>query len=541
MKTTYRLLLFFLSTTFISLSNLVLASTAYADRLQDFITKQEVIRVTTNNSPGSGNQAASFNIIEWLQKNEKYTNKIELVYGYESATKDKIISLFNLPKDIPDIWEDASRNIKFIRENEFIRLNKMNKITSVLLGIGSSVSTLCDDRKSSSEKDTSAIYTGLTSLECRNHANFYNTDTFILISPYPQNGLNPLGYVSYKNNTKNQTYDGYYMSPLTANHPTYIPLTRSNITEAKNLVANDTYLVNTLPALPYFIDGIINKDFDLLSLYGYGIKNQGESASWNERFYLGNMLQIITAARYAQQHGLHADRPLIIAVYYNYDKEIQRLYELIHDDNWKALLTEEGAPQARSALQKLKLSENFSVASLAQKETSTLLQKLKETKQPDQIILLSIGAPLPKVIFDAIYVHTEDNIWPQIREGANTFNSLITTGKPHFRCAGDGWEIGFDAVTDSELINELTILYCGPLSHDSGSISHDYEKMFCNGMHTWESADDPIYQTLGNLFIKSADTSSTLSQYFEHLAQDALNPKNDRIQIALELGLKDKY
>ncbi len=60
------------------------------------------------------------------------------------------------------------------------------------------------------------------------------------------------------------------------------------------------------------------------------------------------------------------------------------------------------------------------VAGLGEPSTSALLENL----HANQILLLSMG-PLPKVVFDGLYTHTAENVWPQIREGASTLNDLI--------------------------------------------------------------------------------------------------------------------
>lgn len=548
------------------LLNVFVTTATHADSLQDFIAKQKTIRIVADDAPGFGDQAASYNLVYWLRQKQNYTGDIEFVYGYGAGTKEKIISLFNLPTDIPDDWTDITQKIRFIKTDLFLKLNKNHRITPLRLGInGSNSDTFCEQNPW--KRDTQNIYAGLTSLECKNPANFYNTDTFIEISPYPQPAYRAIGSVSERNKV-GVTPEEYAFSEMTVNDITYIPMPASTILDAKKLVENNATLQHDLPALSSFIEGIIAQDFDVLPVYGGDIKIE---TSYYEGA-LGNMLQIIAAARYVQQQEVNSTKPLIIAVFYNYDQETQKLNQMIHDDNWEEMIdkrkarakayplypfTEAGITQARDTIKKLGLKDVFSIASLSQTGTINLFQQLKNPKKTQQIILLSMGSSLPKTIFDGIYTHTAENIWPQIRQGANSFSSLVTTGKPHFRCANYGgsdivgWEIGYDSITDPVLQNRLHNFYLGsdykkvpapyidpfgvtisPVSYSSDN----FDNKFCEGMLTWQG-NRPIYQALGDLFIDAKNPNSSLSQYFRTLKMDAENPAHDRIAQALLQGL----
>lgn len=194
---------------------------------------------------------------------------------------------------------------------------------------------------------------------------------------------------------------------------------------------------------------------------------------------------------------------------------------LVKSDNWGEY-EQPGAEQARKIIRELDLSNPkiFSVASMSDADTIKRIQTL----QPGQILLLSMG-PLPKIVFDGLFTHTGANIWPQIREGASSFDSLILTGRPHIRCRGDdgmAWEIGYDLVKDASLKARLQNLYMGG---------------FCQNMDTWKNNSN-VYQIFGKLIIEANNLNSPFSRYFQDLKIEATKPENDRIRIGLEKAMK---
>ena len=146
------------------------------------------------------------------------------------------------------------------------------------------------------------------------------------------------------------------------------------------------------------------------------------------------------------------------------------------------------------------------------------------------------------MVFDGLYTHTDSNIWPQVREGAGSFSTLILTGRPHFEC-GDAmsfytpynWTAGFDLIADEKLKTAMQTFYdakngyCG-CTYDK----HDPSKTNC--LISWGKYTN--YQQFGQFVLAANDPSSPLSLYFQALKADALKPENDRIRYALE-GVMD--
>jgi hypothetical protein len=232
------------------------------------------------------------------------------------------------------------------------------------------------------------------------------------------------------------------------------------------------------------------------------------------------MLQVITAARFAQlSGGSNFYKPLIIPVFYDYKQDASVLNQLIHTNHWGDYETV-GSEQEKLAIQTLGLAtpDVFQTADVDDPKTTSIIEQLR----PGQILLLSLG-PLPKIVFDGIYNHVGINIWPQIREGQNTFNSLLLTGKPHFRCQdkNDVWELGYDLITDISFKDRLKKLYS-----DAG---------FCRA-GSW-SKNPNIYQELGELMIESQMAESGISHYFQAIKAETEKPENDRIRRGLEEAL----
>ncbi len=506
------------------------------DSLQRVIVAQDTIRIIAEDAPGFGNQTASFNIVHWLWEQKKYAGNIQFIYDDAPETKEKIITLFNLPTSIEDDYSTSisGHNIRFIKKTQFITLYKTQQIQRTVLAIDGGIDEdVCASR---SDKDNNT-FTAPTSLECQNAANFYNTELFVQISPYPVTADESEHRLS-KVYLRDQD-DAHLIKTI---NNSYTPVSIVDIADAKKLVENDPALLNKLPALSYFIDGIMNKDFNIMPIYGRGIIQNDD---------YGNILQIITAARYVQQNS-QDDKPLILAIFNDYDKEIKIINNIINNNDWPVRITypdenqeylltlATGQINATTAIQQLGLTNSniFSIANLNQPETINLFKQIHEKKlsPSKKIILLSVGS-LPKTIFDAIYTHTDDNVWPQVREGANSFYSLITTGKAHFRCSGviessgeKEWEIGYDLITDPELKKRLSAFYG---AEDSYSLNSN---QFCNGLITWKNRDH-VYKEFGDLILDAANPNSSLSQYFHLLKTEASKPENDRIARALEFSL----
>ncbi len=477
---------------------------------EEMVADQKTIRVLMDETPGFGNQSATINMMNRLRQ-MKFQGTFEFIYPVSETAK--VISLFNLPKSLPDIYyyEDKQKNkITFIREDTYINQLINNKITPATLGITGAHDS--DEESACEELPACNKY-------AQNFADFTNTTVFVELQPwfnYPERSS-----IDIQHAGKHLPIDPpgkFLVFPV------------ANFADAKDYLANDPdgkELSQKNPALSTFIAGIEQQNFNVLPIYGYTFQKKYNDEEYDSYVFPYNIIQAITAARYAQlNEPTKAHKPIIIAVFYDYTQEIAELTKLIYLDNWGEY-EKHGANYAREALNKLSLKNPniFLTAAIADADASKKIQSL----QPGQILLLSMGT-LPKIVFDGIYSHDSSNIWPQIREGESSLSTLILKGRPQLRCGtfppeSSGyhtlWEPGFDLVKDAELKQRLTNFY----GKDG----------FCTD-DSW--IENPtIYQAAGEFIIESMNTNSSFSHYFTDLKTEALKPQNDRIYRGLETAL----
>lgn len=478
-----------------------------ANRVETFLANQNTIRILTDGSAGLGNQAASANVVIRLRQ-MGYKGKFEFIYP--DAAINKISLLFDVPDTLPDSYFDEKDNIEFIKLSKYVAMLKNNEVSEITLGMtGVIVGDIWSLENSGS----------IDLLLCGNFANVMKTKYFVAFSPFISGEISdePTGTDTY-------IYIKDQPEPFAQinSDNKFIVMPVASLEDAKKYLINDTRgqaLTKQKPALMTLIEGIDKDDFNVMPVYGYHIrlenkcKNGDNNCQFNK---MNDMLQIILGARNAQlspAENMH--KPLVITVFYDYTKEANFLQQLIHGDSWNTI-TEPGAVNLRALLTKYDMTNNFFIADA---NDATAVQKIQQLK-PNQILLLSMGS-LPKLVFDGLYNHTSVNTWPQVREGANTFNSLILTGKPHMRCTDEGgWEIGFNSVQDPNLKIWLDDFYDG-------------NDAFCkNEINVW--SDDTVVNNVGKFILDSSNVDSPLSIYFSELKKAALEPENDRIYYAFE-------
>lgn len=163
------------------------------------------------------------------------------------------------------------------------------------------------------------------------------------------------------------------------------------------------------------------------------------------------------------------------------------------------------------------IKATFTTASISDPNIATLINGL----QSDQILLLSLGV-LPKKVFDGLYTYQGSNSWPAIHEGANTFNTLVLSGKPFFSCTPlSMWRIPLINNVDPAVIQQLDTLYSD----------------FCAYPSAWGEHSD-AYLNLGKAIVDANDPQSKFALYFKQVQIEARKQENDRTYQSLKKVLE---
>lgn len=502
--------------------NAAFAASAYQS-VEDMVTDQKTIRVVIDDAPGFGNQAATINLMNRLWAMQ-FTGTFELVYpdydrdreGDVSDAKQKVLSLFNLPENIPPVYEYEDKQhhkITFISDKEYMQRLLNNTVAPVKIGV-----TGAHD----SPNDWWCMMNHQCITKVPTFDKYTQSNVFVYMQPW---FLWPQGDAVLVSGNKN------YLSPPGR----YLVYPVVSFADAKEYLQTDERgkkLAQEKPALMTLMSGIEASSFNFLPVYGYTILNDNHPEE-NYAPYPNIMMQIITGARYAEMNdAINSSKPLIIGVFYDFDAEVKEMASLMTRDDWGAY-EKQGGANMRAAIKALGLNKPGVVvtASLTEADAKQKIQSL----QPGQIMLLSVG-PLPKIVFDGIFTHRSTNIWSPVREGEGSLNALINKGRPQFRCSfyvatdEDGedrskWEPGFDLITDTELLAKLKEFYS--------------MYGFCDS-ELW-LAKPEYYKTIGELIIAANKPNTSLSNYFEMLFQDSRKPEKDRIYRALQETLKSLH
>ena len=141
----------------------------------NFILNLQAIRALSEGGPGYGNQAATWNVLQWLRA-RNFTGVAEIIYPqFDSARVSKI---YGIDENIDSVFEDTKRGLRFIELTYFAE--HFSSFPEQTLGFtGGYFGPVCQAayRENPSEELN-------RSLRCRDLAIFTNTNAFLRYGPY---------------------------------------------------------------------------------------------------------------------------------------------------------------------------------------------------------------------------------------------------------------------------------------------------------------------------------------------------------------------
>lgn len=487
--------------------------------VEDFVAKQKIIRTYEDNTPNFGDLATTISTMDRLRE-MGFKGVFEFIYIPEYH---KIPVLFNLPDNIPADYFDKEKNIRFITYAEYSKYLKENKVPLVTLSFASGGFPFADTLKS---QDPSITWNPETS-PYTNEAYMLKSKAALILTVWMEKGCNSIagGGASeiYLDNMENNI-------PLCRSPEQFLVAPFITYVQAKSYLQSNTEgqrLVKQKPALTALLNVLDNQSANMLFVYGHGLPNCTDddniACESKDRYDLQGMLGVISGARYAQmQQKDNSEKPVIIVVFKSYQQTAHDLAQIINHKQWNQY-DFDGKQQAMETIEKQQISSQFDIANITDKDAEQKLLHL----QPGQILLLTLGK-LPKIVFDGIYNHTANNIWPAIREGENAKNSLVLNGKPHMRMT---------SVPGEEQIWEPSAVGFGPNNFDpNNTLNQKFNNLVFQTEQFWTKLQPT--ELIGNYILEAQDANSSLSKYFAWLKEQALKPENDRIYSGLEETIK---
>lgn len=468
--------------------------------LQSLLLSSQTFRAFSGNSRGSGDQAATMNIMDFLRE-EQFQGTIEFIYSNE--IKKRICFLFNLPENIPSRYFDPAQKIVFIEMNNYYQLLLADKVSNITLAFSGSSCT--------GPSWLAVDASGLPQEDQVNMASFARAEVFLCFSPYIGNGYDTR--LSFRNPPEmlEQLHSGKKFL-----HAPFV-----NITMTKKYLQEDLsgqMFLKKNPALLDFISGMEKNFFNVMNWYGYTLNFEFEYTN-----NPSNIFQLLLGARYAQLSNIPVlQKRLVIAVYYNYTQAINFLNNALFHDQWnhrleklnyadlrnetlQSNLIHLGLNKLKQLIRELDLANNFFTGHLSDPDIMQKIYALKE----GQIMVLSMGGDFPQKVMHGMYTYPTE--FPPVREGAASLTVLAKTGRPHLRCETN-WELGTDNM-EPELLTWFSKLYDKICSYDysnNGQWSPDYDAV-------------PL---IGKFIIDSQNKTSPLVKYFLRVKEEAENPNN---------------
>jgi hypothetical protein len=465
--------------------------------LVDFLKLDQIIRIYSNTGAGFGNQAANANLLRRIS-NMGFKGTFEFIYP--EAVREKIQYLFNLPPNIPDVYQGDG--ILFYSLEAHLTRYINCTLPRVMLAMTGAWDDDFVPRSDKSTLLTPEMFHSMKQFDLEkyaeqerlnfNYANLMNAEVFIRFSAWQVNEKH-----KHFRNTVFQLRDRIdtISQPNSGNKFLIVPT--NTIAGAQQFLdsANGDNLLKERPALPALISAYQNTTIKIMSCYGYTLTNFHSP---------NNLIEMMAGARYAQLRSENVD-PIII-VYFG-DLDPLALMEIYSTLNFAPSLS------ARRELENLHLSSVVTINSLYESSTINNIQQIKR----GEILLITTGN-LPQEVFNSLYTHTGPNILLQVREGQSTFVSLLPTGRPHLRCGGT-WELGIEDIEDHRLQKHFSdvSLVCGEKDE------------------AWDIVDVP--SVIGEYILDAQNPRSNLSLYFNELSLKSQNRNNDRILYGLTGGV----
>lgn len=490
--------------------------------VEDFLTKQKVIRIIANQSNTSNNLTSTTNLITQLRL-LGYQGILEIIYNDKKATR----AAFNLPHAMTDVYDDVKNKLHFIDAGTFLFQTITNQTTHAALSISNNPwSNTCEEiaKHHLNYIELAVNMLNHTRAVCTNSAKFLNTTVSYRISNWPMPTIKPSDDAYYLYNNDNEVVNpknnhSYFATPSVG---------YTDMLDYLTLTPKGRAFAQENPGITYFINRLNTRKFELMTIDGSGVESTPAALSQSTR----NLLTIIGGVRYINMSDFPRTKPLIIAAMSNASL-IQASLNAIIFNNDMSSVSDKWSPQeinrTSNMIKKLKLFDYVKIADITDPSITTTIDKL----QPGQILLLNMGSKkLPQIIFEGIYFYTWPQVWPQIREDANSASHLILTGRPHFRCGkgmseneggnetlpsgSKGWEMSFGyLIKDAQLVTDLNDFYSS--------------KGFCSG----HDEASKMYPKIGALMQQALDTHSPFSQYFKDIKKEASKTQYNHLYQAL--------
>lgn len=481
-------------------------------KITKFLKQQKVIRIYFDSMPfGMGNQANSKNIILTL-RHLGFEGKFECIYLKSEylANKNKktIANLFDLPDNFSDVYYDEESNIEFIELSIHLKALAENKVDRHGLSFSGGQFTICMDGLASTQIKIS-LKEAMSGTQCINQAKLLNTEVFINMQPYLGSTPNGDPVVSMNLHRSDKKIMPSFNAEEKFNHP-YTESLQDVFHYLETSKRGNTLSIKKMGLIP-LINAMQRNSISTLPIHGWPVQLPENNPGY-PIFFPESILEYIAAARYAQLHCEKiAKKPIVIPVFYNYEKELGIIYNILVKKEWgeyRKWRDQNGGSTLDHYFESLNLAKIFKKTALADSDSIDIISNLV----PGEILLVSVGK-VPQVVFNGLYIDGGGTILTSIYEGANTLNALLSNGyKPFLRSASQELIKGYYGPKESTLLKSY--------------IYYEFETSFIKRCE-WT----------GNFVLSAQNDDSLLSKYFAWLYETARKPENNRLLNSLHQAI----